>query len=197
MIALWDLGNVVVEWNPERILQRLNLSTKKTSIIRSDLFENTAWLDLDQGLTTEAEVATQLANSTELDHDELLRCFDTVRETLVDLPRSVELIRQMKQAGIPMYVLSNMSAENIEYLRQRDYFELFDGIVVSAEEKLIKPDISLFQRVIDRYQLEPAQMVFMDDSLPNIEAAISLGMHAVHFKGSDDCYAAVKQHFDL
>ena len=47
VIALWDLGNVVVEWNPERILQRLNLSTKKTSIIRSDLFENTAWLDLD------------------------------------------------------------------------------------------------------------------------------------------------------
>ena len=142
-------------------------------------------------------MATQLANSTELDHDELLRCFDTVRETLVDLPRSVELIRQMKQAGIPMYVLSNMSAENIEYLRQRDYFELFDGIVISAEEKLIKPDTALFQRVVDRYQLEPAEMVFMDDSLPNIEAAISLGMHGVHFNGSDDCYAEVKRHFSL
>ena len=197
MIALWDLGNVVVEWNPDRILQKLDLSAEKTNTLRSNLFEATVWLDLDRGLCTEAEVATQLANSTELDHGELLQCFDTVRETLIDFPQSVELIRQMKQADIPMYVLSNMSAENFAYLRQRDYFELFDGIVISAEEKLIKPDTALFQRVVDRYQLEPAEMVFMDDSLPNIEAAISLGMHGVHFNGSDDCYAEVKRHFSL
>ena len=108
MIALWDLGNVVVEWNPDRILQKLDLSAEKTNTLRSNLFEATVWLDLDQGLITEAEVATQLANSTELDHGELLQCFDTVRETLIDLPQSVELIRQMKQADIPMYVLSNI-----------------------------------------------------------------------------------------
>ncbi len=197
MIALWDLGNVAVQWNPEKILTMLNWPSDKTATVKQSLFESSLWLDLDQGLTTEPEVATLLAKETILTVDEVIQCFETVRQSLVDFPRSIELIHDMKAAQIPLYVLSNMSTVNAAYLRQRDYFNLFDGIVISAEEKLIKPDVALFQVVLDRYQIDATEMLFIDDSLPNVQASQSLGMQAVHFKGSDNCYADIRQHFRL
>ena len=194
-IALWDLGNVVVQWNPDRILQMLSLPPDKSAVLEDLLCGGSRWLDLDRGVTDEAKVAEQIAAESSLEVDEMLQCFDTVRESLVDFPKSIELIGEMKASGIRQYVLSNMSALNYEYLRLRPYFDLFDGIVISATEKLIKPDTALFQLVLDRYKLEASQMVFIDDSLPNIEAAMSIGMNGVHFKASDDCYARVRSYF--
>jgi len=175
MIALWDLGNVVVQWNPDEILRMLSLPPDKSSVVKELLCGGSRWLDLDR--------------------DEMLHCFDIVRDSLVDFPKSIELIGEMKAAGIPQYVLSNMSTVNADYLRSRPYFDLFDGIVFSAAEKLIKPDTALFELVLDRYQLQAHQIVFIDDSLPNIEAAVSLGMNGVHFKASDNCYARVRKFF--
>jgi len=194
-IALWDLGNVVVQWNPDRILQMLSLPPDKSAVLEDLLSGGSRWLDLDRGVTDEAKVAEQIAAESSLEVDEMLQCFDTVRESLVDFPKSIELIGEMKASGIRQYVLSNMSALNYEYLRLRPYFDLFDGIVISATEKLIKPDTALFQLVLDRYKLEASQMVFIDDSLPNIEAAMSIGMNGVHFKASDNCYARVRKFF--
>jgi len=96
-----------------------------------------------------------------------------------------------------MYVLSNMSIANARYLALRDYFKLFDGVVISAEEKLLKPESALFQLVLDRYDLQARELVFVDDMLPNIEAAESLGMKAVHFAATDKCYATIRDHFNL
>lgn len=195
MIALWDLGNVVVQWNPKKILQMLDLSEEKSTLLKKELFDSSSWLDLDRGVITETEVAAKIASESILSVDELLRCFEVVRESLVDFPKSIELIGEMKTAGIPLYVLSNMSVVNAVYLRTRPYFDLFDGIVISAEEKLIKPDTALFQVVTDRYQLDASNMVFIDDSLPNIKAAESIGMHGVHFKASDNCYSTIRKYF--
>ena len=195
MIALWDLGNVVVQWNPERILAMLDIPAERAKPLRELFSGGKLWLDLDRGVTDEATVAEELASQSDLQTAELTRTFDTVRESLVDFQESVALIHEMKSRGIPQYVLSNMSLVNAAYLRQRPYFKLFDGIVISAEEKLIKPDTALFQLVLDRYELSADQVVFIDDSLPNIEAAQSLGMHGVHFKATSECYASVRKYF--
>jgi len=195
MIALWDLGNVVVQWNPDRILQMLNLPADKSAVMKELLYGSSRWLELDRGVTTELELAERIAAESSLEVDEMQQCFDIVRESLVDFRNSIELIGEMKAAGIRQYVLSNMSIVNAEYLRSRPYFDLFDGVVISAEEKLIKPDTALFEVVLDRYQIQASQMVFIDDSLPNIKAAESLGMSGVHFKASDDCYAKIRKFF--
>ena len=196
LVALWDLGNVVVQWNPARIREMTGLPEAKTDVFKSRYFED-LWLELDRGTTDEREVANKVAAETELSKVEVDLYFAAVRESLVDFTESIDLIRQMKDQGIKMYVLSNMSLVNAKYLRQRAYFQLFDGIVISAEEKLIKPDTALFQLLLDRYQLDPTKMVFMDDSLPNITAAESLGMHGVHFTATSECYTKIKRYFKL
>jgi HAD superfamily hydrolase (TIGR01509 family) len=197
MIALWDLGNVLVQWEPELIYPAFNVSAVHTQYLRSELLEHPDWLRLDQGLTTEQEVAARISSETELSHDDAQRCFDVIRHSLVNIDASVAMLSQMKAAGVPMYVLSNMSNENAAYLRTREYFSLFDDVVISAEEKLIKPDPALFELVLKRYRLNAEEVYFIDDSMPNIVAARELGMQALHFKRSDDCYRQIREAFKL
>ena len=117
MIALWDLGNVLVQWEPELIYPAFNVSAVHTQYLRSELLEHPDWLRLVQGLTTEQEVAARISSETELSHDDAQRCFDVIRHSLVNIDASVAMLSQMKAAGVPMYVLSNMSNENAAYLR--------------------------------------------------------------------------------
>ena len=197
MIALWDLGNVLVQWEPELIYPAFNVSAAHTQYLRSELLEHSDWLRLDQGLITEQEVAARISSETELSHDDAKRCFDVIRNSLVNIDASVAMLSQMKAAGVPMYVLSNMSNENAAYLRTREYFSLFDDVVISAEEKLIKPDPALFELVLKRYRLNAEEVYFIDDSMPNIVASRELGMQALHFKRSDDCYRQIREAFKL
>jgi HAD superfamily hydrolase (TIGR01509 family) len=196
-IALWDLGNVLVRWEPETILSRFGLEAELTEYLRGQLLGHDDWLKLDQGLTTEAKVAERLSRESGLAMPQIERCFDIVRESLTDIPESVELIRQMRDAGIPMFVLSNMSDVNAHYLRGRDYFQWFDGVVISAEEKLIKPDPTLFQRVLDRYSLQAQDVYFIDDSAENIRSAANLGFKAQQFHRRPGCYQRIRQAFAL
>jgi len=196
-VVLWDLGNVVVRWSPETILLKLDYPLQETAFLRESLFRHSDWLDLDRGTKTEREVANRLTAESGLSMEKALRCFEVVRETLVDIEQSVALINEIADAGLPMYVLSNMSLPNAEYLRQRAYFQRFEGVVISAEEKLIKPDEALFNRVLARYSLLAESILFIDDTLENIQTARQLGMQTVHFGRTDKCYAKIREFADI
>lgn len=197
VIALWDLGNVVVRWEPQSILERFGHNTFDTEFLRRELLEHRDWLNLDQGLISEQQFAERLVQQSNLTESQIYRCFDVVRESLIDIPESVAMIEQMHRAGIAMYVLSNMSLKNASYLRQRAYFKYFTGVVISAEEQLIKPDPSLYQRVLDKHSLQAKELYFIDDSLPNVEAARAAGMQAQHFHRKPECYTQIRRVFGL
>jgi len=152
-ILLWDLGNVVVQWSPDEILKQLDYTAEQSVYLRESLFGHGDWLDLDRGVTTEAEVAQRLVSESNLSLEQALRCFDVVRHTLIDIEESVDLIKELVPANIPMYVLSNMSLANAD----------------------------------------AGSVLFIDDTMENIEAAQKQGMEGLHFKGSADCYAQIRQ----
>jgi 2-haloacid dehalogenase len=96
---------------------------------------------------------------------------------------SVAILGELRAAGRPLYGLTNWSHETFPLARARfPFFDWFDGIVVSGEEKLIKPDPRLYVRLLERYRVDPARAVFIDDSPNNVEAAAALGIHAIHFR---------------
>ncbi len=196
-IALWDLGNVVVRWEPETILELCRCDAEQTDFLRREFLGHTDWLKLDQGLITEREFAGRLIEQSTLSRAQVLRCFDVVRESLTDLSPSIEMIQQMHNAGIPMYVLSNMSLDNASYLREREYFQYFDGVMISAEENLNKPDPELFKRLLNKFSLQAEDVYFIDDSQPNIETALSLGFSAQHFHRTPHCYQEIRRVFQL
>lgn len=91
-------------------------------------------------------------------------------------------IQQCKQSGYGLYILSNWDKESINVYKQQqpEFFNLFDGIVISGEEGLIKPDPLFFKKLLDRYNLDPATTVFIDDQKENIESAQTLGLFGIH-----------------
>jgi 2-haloacid dehalogenase len=101
---------------------------------------------------------------------------DAIHET-------VEIFRQLKQSGkYKLYALTNWSAELFPHAREKfDFLNWFDGIVVSGEEKMRKPSAGFYKLLADRYHLDPAKTVFIDDSLRNIKGAEAVGIAGIHF----------------
>lgn len=95
------------------------------------------------------------------------------------------LVGELKRAGYRLYVLSNMSREFIDFLRRADVYALFDGEVVSCEEGTIKPEPRIYRILLDRYGLDPAQTLFIDDRAANIAAAREAGIDGFLFDPHD------------
>jgi 2-haloacid dehalogenase len=94
----------------------------------------------------------------------------------------LRILRELKEAGHPLYGLTNWSHETFPFARERfDFLTLFDGIVVSGEEGMIKPDPKLYQTLLERYDIDPSRAVFIDDNKANVDAAEALGIHGIHF----------------
>ena len=101
------------------------------------------------------------------------------------IQENVDWLRELKAQGYHIYGLTNWSAEKFPGVRaQYDFFGLMDGIVVSGEEHLVKPDIRIYQTLLDRYHLRADECLFIDDSLANIEGAKQAGLHVWHISTS-------------
>jgi 2-haloacid dehalogenase len=99
-----------------------------------------------------------------------------------DIPENVAALKALAKTEFELFGLTNWSAETFPYaLANYDFFEHFGGkIVVSGEEKLIKPDPKIWQVLIERYNILPEESIFIDDNAKNIEVAKKLGFHTIH-----------------
>ena len=96
---------------------------------------------------------------------------------------SAELLRELQAKGYRVLALSNWSAETFPLARSRyPILAAFEGVVVSGQEGMIKPDPAIYRLLCDRYRIAPERAVFIDDSLRNVAAARAFGMQAIHFR---------------
>jgi FMN phosphatase YigB (HAD superfamily) len=94
---------------------------------------------------------------------------------------------------VPLYCLSNISADIFEYLRERhSFWHVFKGIVISGAIKMMKPEPEIFHHLLGLYGLEAHETAFVDDNAPNVEAARTLGIHTVWFKNAGQCEAELE-----
>ena len=191
--VILDLGNVVLNWGVEDILDSLDLPEAVRGWLREELFHHRDWLDLDHGITTERDVVAAVCERSPLARSDVEATLTAARQYLQPLPETVALMHEIEAAGLPMYCLSNMSREFYAHIRDYAFFGLFSGIVISGHERCMKPDRSIFRLILERFALDAGATLFVDDSPANIEAARDLGLHAFHFKRSPDCYAALRR----
>ena len=110
-----------------------------------------------------------------------------------ELPESIDLLKELKFMGYGIYGLTNWSAEKIGYaFANYSFFSLFDGIVVSGVEKVVKPDRKIYEILLERYSLKPGECVFIDDNQDNVDMAKVLGINAIRF----DNIGNVKEHLE-
>lgn len=147
------------------------------------------WEDYDRGVVSFDEVVESVANynnsSCELAEINIRRSIVTQEV----IPSTAALIAKLRDAGLRLYVLSNMSREFIDFLRQQPVYGLFDGEVVSCEEGVIKPEPEIYKLLIERYNLNPSETLFVDDRKANIEAAEAQGWQGYLFTTakSEEC----------
>lgn len=143
------------------------------------------WEDYDRGVRSYDEVIGDLCayNSCErAKAEEYLRRSILMQEAI---PATEKLIGELKAAGYRLYVLSNMSCEFIAFLRRMPVYAAFDGEVVSCEEHVVKPERRIYEILLERYSLDAAQTLFVDDRASNIEAAREMGIGGYLFDHTD------------
>lgn len=186
--VIFDLGGVVIEWSPDRILEGYYADPALRASLKPELFGHPDWLELDRGTLSEAELVQRVAGRTGRPIAELGGLFDAVRASLHAKPDTVALLEKLSARGIPLYCLSNMSSDTFLHLRDRhSFWDVFRGIVISGDIKLMKPEPEIFEFLLQRYGLAAGQTIFVDDNAPNIEAARALGIHTVWFKDARQC----------
>lgn len=123
-------------------------------------------------------------------------CWDFVefiKHSLRDIPQTQCLIKELAGKGYRLFCLSNMSLEFYDYLKEREVFRYFEGQIISAHEKLIKPEKEIYRILIDRFQAYPEDTLFIDDLKENVDAARQLGFHTVHFADKEKGYREINK----
>ncbi len=182
--VVFDLGGVLIDWNP-RYLYRSLFPGDETAM-ESFLAEvcTPEWNAQQDAGRPWAEAVEQLSRRHPELRDLIAAYDERWQETLGDqIAESVELLRDLRSASIPLYALSNWSAEKFPIARSRfEFLGWFDGIVLSGELGICKPNPSIFRHLLKRHELVPETTVFIDDSDANVKAADELGMIALRFE---------------
>ncbi len=181
--VIFDIGNVLVHWRPLALMEKVEPDAVK----RAWLMENvvtSAWnREFDGGKLFADGVRERLELHPE--HEVAIRAWHERFHEMITGPieANVALMAELKQAGVPVYGITNYSAETYAAHRQRfDFYNGFDDVIVSGEVKLLKPDAAIYRLLIDRNRLDPTRAVFIDDTAENVHAAAALGMKTVHFR---------------
>lgn len=184
MNLIFDLGGVVVRWDPQAIIARAALDSK----VKADLFSHPDWLEVDRGTATPEEFVRRMASRTGIGEPDLTRLVQFVPASLVPFPQTVDLLYRLKARGYPLYCLSNMGHASIDHLeREHRFFEVFAGKVISCRLKLCKPEPGIYEHALKTYNLRPQETVFIDDVEKNVAAAARLGIRTIHLRNVADC----------
>ena len=177
---VFDLAGVVVARSPQRFPKHLDEFFNfvfKSHMQGIPQF----WTDYDLGILEEEKVAEALAEFRGCDLATAKGNMQLAIEYQEQIEPTAQLIKELKERGYKLYVLSNMSKEYIEFLREFPVFDYFDEQVVSCEIGLGKPDRRIYEYLLEKYELNPAETIFIDDRKDNVDVAEELGITPFHF----------------
>ena len=180
--VVFDIGNVLIPWDPRWLFRKLLPDDAAVERFLAEVDFNT-WNALhDAGQTFAFGIAQKSGAFPH--HAHLFQAyFDRWEESIADpFHGTVALARKLREAGYRTLALTNFSSETFpRAVRLNPFLNEFEGIVVSGDEGVMKPDAAIYRLLCERYGVDPGRAVFIDDSLHNVEWARHIGMHAVHF----------------
>ena len=190
---IFDFGGVLLDWNPRYLYKSYFNNDEEMEHFLADICNGEWNIRQDAGRPFAEAVKELQAKFPE--YAEAIQMYDDDREKMLkcELPESIDLLKELKFMGYGIYGLTNWSAEKIGYaFANYSFFSLFDGIVVSGVEKVVKPDRKIYEILLERYSLKPGECVFIDDNQDNVDMAKVLGINAIRF----DNIGNVKEHLE-
>ena len=182
--VVFDVGNVLLTFQPEKLLRALLPEHEADyPLLVRHVFHSPYWNMMDHGAVSPEEAFMLMGSSRPALRPLIRRIEAGWNDLLEPIDEGIRALRACKEHGKRCYVLSNYADQPFEHSFQKHqaFFSLFDGVVVSARERLIKPDQRIYRCLTDRYRLDPERTLFIDDAAANVEAAMDCGWQAVHF----------------
>lgn len=182
---VFDMGQVLIHWTPKQMASLLGFSEQDTQLVERELFRSVEWVRLDRGTIAEADAIRSVCSRLpEHLHEGVAQLITGWWQwPLVPVSGMAELIRELKSLGFGIYLLSNASSGLHEYFHRLPGAECFDGKVVSADWKMLKPQPEIYRTLYSEFHLDPAECVFIDDIPANVDGAMMTGMEGIVFHG--------------
>ena len=192
--VIFDFGGVVMDWNPHYFFKDYFNDDDKMEFFLKNIATDEWNAEQDRGRTLAEGTEIQVAKFPQWEKE--LRAYYDNWTTMLrsDIPKNVEVLRKLEHSKYELFGLTNWSAATFPYaLENYDFFEIFKGkIVVSGIEKLIKPDPKIWEVLLERYNIQTEESVFIDDNAKNIEVARSVGFITVHVTKNGDLEKELK-----
>ena len=183
--VIFDIGRVLYEWDPRFLYERLLPPGETLESFLRDVVTTEWHFQHDAGRPF-AETSAELIERFP-EHADLIalwgpRFIDSIGPQVAGM---AALVDELEAADVPLYAITNFSGEFFPEFRAREaaMFDRFRDIVVSGDEKLVKPDPEIYRLALDRFGLDPRATVFIDDSAANAAGAREVGLIALHFTG--------------
>lgn len=195
---VFDLGAVLFSWHPEQMLQRELplLATDAASAAHwvREIFQGYKgdWGEFDRGTVSVPELVARISQRTGLAAADVHTVVEAVPRELQPMAETVALLKGLHAAGHTLHYLSNMPAPYADILERHDFFSLFTSGVFSARVHHNKPEAAIYHAAQRLFDAPAADLVFLDDSLPNVHAAQALGWNALHFIDAPQAHAALR-----
>ena len=181
---IFDFGGVVVQFNPKDFLMDHFMNKRAEEIVYELTFGSQEWQDLDRGIITREEGnAAMLENAARVTRVfEVQTVIDEWPAILRTKESTVHTMQKLKAAGYRLYYLTNIPADIMDELRQREWFSLFDGGVASCDVHLCKPEPAIYTTLMQTCNLAYDESIFIDDNKVNAQAAYNLGITGILYK---------------
>jgi putative hydrolase of the HAD superfamily len=186
--VIFDFGGVLVRWKPQEIIDNFYQDSELRARLRDEVFQHPDWLEMDRGTLEDADAVERFAERMNRPAAEMRDLMQRVKDSLVPMQSSLDIVNGLAKRGIPVYGLSNMPSATFAHLEDRySIWDVFRGIVISGRIKLVKPDPRIFEHISSTYGLVPADTAFIDDHEPNVEAASRHGFRGIQFESAEQC----------
>ncbi len=182
--VVFDMGNVLMRFDGPYFAEQFTDNEADAAALHRALFGSPTWALLDSGTVSyDTMLRVARAHLDERLWPNLDACFAGWATYSTPIEETNVLAAELKHAGYGIYLLSNAGTRIHDQLNHMPAWELMDGAVVSGQERLMKPDPAIYQLLCERYGLDPAECLFVDDKADNCEGARLAGMRAVQFSG--------------
>lgn len=180
--VVFDMGQVLLRFDPPLFIERAGAAEEDRELLLREVYKSLEWARMDRGSMTEAEAAELICRRVpERLHETVRRLVGMWDRPILPVEGMEELIAELKEKGYGVYLLSNASCRQHEYWPRVPVSRFFDGTLISADVKLVKPQPEIYRLLCETFSLDPDECIFIDDAINNAEGAFLCGMHPIVF----------------
>jgi glucose-1-phosphatase len=182
---IFDLGNVLVNFRFSEFFDKKNYPENLKAKIISDIFSSKEWCKLDNGEISVLDAINSIALKSSLEKQEIAHIFDLRTELMFPLDQNIKVLPELKKQHFRLFYLSNFQNDIFYDIKTvNNFFKYFDGGIISSDVNVSKPDIRIYNILLEKYSLVPEECFFIDDIEINVKAAEIAGMKGYVTYGS-------------